>query len=378
LYWLKVHCANLFDIDKVSFDDRVAWVDSNMDMIQAIADDPLGNTDWISDAKKKNPSFQRLAACFDLCRTDGMTQLPVQKDGANNGVQHWSCIMRDTKLAKLTNVIPNEKPQDLYQHVADESYYIIQSNDDNVEWYGRFSEHWGDSLPRKVAKRSTMCDAYGLTFYGMQKYVKEEGHVDWVDREERGGAIVELSRALQSGLSNIMQKPNEGKEYLRSVANIVSDMNKPLVWETASGFVVQHVYNQVIERISYAELFNKQQLVFSSLSKFLDGDAQFSAISPNFIHSLDAAHLFLTIHRMLAEKITSFSFIHDSFGTYGPHIDTMDVIIRDTFVEIHKHNPLKQFKKFVEDKYEIVLPEIPAREEDFDIREVRKSKYFFG
>jgi DNA-directed RNA polymerase len=378
LWWLKVHTANLFDKDKLTYEERVKWVDDNMDMIKSIAEDPLNNQEWVSNAKKKNPSFQRLAACFELCRTDGMTQLPVQKDGANNGVQHWAAIMRDKKLAKLTNVLPSDKPQDLYQHVADKTYEIISNNIDDVEWYDKFKEYWNDELPRSVAKRSTMCDSYGLTFYGIQKYVKEEGHVDWVPKEERGGAIVELSRALQSGLQGTMEEPNKGKDYLREVARLINATNKPLLWETSSGFVVQHVYNQIIERISYAELFNKQQLVFSTLSKDLDGDAQYLAISPNFIHSWDAAHMFMTIHEMWLQGIKAFSFVHDSYGTYGPYVDIMDKILKESFVKIHTDNPLKQFKSYVEKKYEIRLPDIPEREDDFDINEVLESQYFFS
>jgi DNA-directed RNA polymerase len=378
LYWLKVHLANLFDQDKKTYEERVAWVDDNMDMFYRIAEDPYINTDWVSDVSKKNPSFQRLAAIFDLCRTDGMTQLPVQKDGKNNGVQHWSAIMRDKMLADLTNVIPSDEPKDLYQHVADKSYHVITTNEDDVEWFDRFKSHWSEELPRKVTKRPTMCDAYGLTFYGMQKYVKEEGHLDWVSREEIGGAIVELSRAIQAGLSNTMEEPNKGKDYLRVVARLISSRKQPLVWETKSGFVVHHVYNQVIERISYAELFNKQQLVFASLSEELDDDAQYLAVSPNFIHSLDAAHMFLTICRMLEHNITGYSFVHDSYGTYGPYVDKMDQILRETFVEIHKGNPLEDFKNHLEKQYACTLPEVPQRQGDFDITEVLNSEYFFS
>jgi len=379
LFWLKVHVANLFDQDKVSFEERVQWVDDNMDLLKEMNDDPLGNRGWVSDAKKKNKSFQRLASIFELFRTDGMTQLPIQLDGKNNGVQHWSAIRRDRKLAVLTNVIPSATNNDLYQYVADKTYHIMIENEDNRDWYDKFTTYWNDGLPRSVPKRSTMCDAYGLTFFGMQKYVKEEGHVDWVDRDDRGGAIVELSRALQEGLSTTMQEPNIGKQYLRSVARILNDMNLPLVWTTPSGFTVQHVYNQVIERVSYAELFNRTSITFAALTEELDSKAQFLAISPNFIHSIDAAHMFLTIHRMIMEhNIDSFSFIHDSFGTYGPNIDAMSKIIREEFIRVHRVNPLEQFKKDIEERYEIILPDVPENTDDFNIEDVIESEYIFG
>ena len=84
-------------------------------------EDPFENKEWVSDKVKKNPSFQRLAAVFDLMRDDGMTQIPVNMDGKCNGSQHWSAIMGDELIALLTNVLPSEEPQDLYQYVANKT-----------------------------------------------------------------------------------------------------------------------------------------------------------------------------------------------------------------------------------------------------------------
>jgi len=377
LYWLYVHLANLFDQDKKPFDDRVRWVKENMPMLQRIAEDPYSNKEWIDPNKKKNKSFQRLAAIFEVCRTDGMTQLPVQMDGANNGGQHWSAIMRNRKLAILTNLIKTDKPQDLYQFVADAATEFMVAHPEN-KWYPAFLEYWEGVLPRSVTKRSTMCDAYGLTFYGMQKYVKQEGHVDWVSKEQRGGAVVELARAIQAGLGETMESPNRGKEWLREVADILNAMNKPFVWTTPSGFEVHHVYNQVLERVSYAELFNRQQLVFSTVTEDLDGKAQYLAISPNYIHSLDAAHMFMSISEMLDEGMTAYSFVHDSYGTYAPDISKMHKILREQFIKIHQENQLEKLKKEIEERYGIYLPEVPQREDGFKIEEVVESEYFFA
>lgn len=377
LYWLYVHTANLFDQDKKSFYERVKWVQNNMDMLLRIAENPYENKEWIDPSKKKNKSFQRLAAIFEIARKDGMTQLPIQMDGANNGGQHWSAIMRNRKLAVLTNLIKNDQPQDLYQYVANAATDYMVEHPEN-RWYPAFLEYWDNKLPRNVTKRSTMCDAYGLTFYGMQKYVKSEGHVDWVAKEQRGGAVVELSRAIQAGLGETMESPNRGKEWLREVADILNAMNKPFVWTTPSGFEVHHVYNQVLERVSYAELFNRQQLVFSTVTEDLDGKAQYLAISPNYIHSLDAAHMFLSIGEMLDEGMSAYSFVHDSYGTYAPDISRMHTILREQFIKVHQENQLEKLKKEIEERYNIYLPECPKQENEFQIEEVLKSEYFFA
>jgi DNA-directed RNA polymerase len=377
LFWLKVHLANLFDQDKKPFNQRVKWVDDNMEMLLRIAEDPYSNKEWIDPLKKKNKSFQRLAAIFEIARKDGMTQLNIQMDGANNGGQHWSAIMKNRKLAKLTNLLNSNEPEDLYQHVADASTEYMKQHPEN-NWYQVFLLNWDNKLPRSVTKRPTMCDAYGLTFYGMQKYVKQEGHVDWVPKESRGGAVVELSRAIQAGLGETMESPNKGKEWLREVAEVLNAMNKPFVWTTPSGFEVHHVYNQVLERVSYAELFNRQQLVFATVTEDLDGKAQYLAISPNFIHALDAAHMFMTIGRMLDCGMNAFSMVHDSFGTYATDIDHMHVLLREQFVLIHKENQLEKLKKEVEEKYGIFLPDCPEPDGEFDVSEVLGSEYFFA
>ena len=42
--WLKVHLANQSGQDKLSLDERLAWVEENMELVHAAASDPLGDT----------------------------------------------------------------------------------------------------------------------------------------------------------------------------------------------------------------------------------------------------------------------------------------------------------------------------------------------
>ena len=65
LYWIKVHVANLFDQDKLSFDERVKWVDDNMAMLQRINDDPYDNREWVSDKKKKTHRSNAWLLCLN-------------------------------------------------------------------------------------------------------------------------------------------------------------------------------------------------------------------------------------------------------------------------------------------------------------------------
>ena len=378
LYWMKVQLANLFDQDKLKFDDRVQWVNDNMDMFIRINQDPYANQEWVSDKKKKNPSFQRLATILDLLRTDGMTQVAVQMDGVCNGTQHWSAVMRDEINAQLTNVVPSDMPQDLYQHVADKVTVYCKDNKDEIDWCQEFLEYWDEGIDRSVTKRSTMCDSYGLTFYGIQKYVRIEGHLDWIPKETRGGAIVELARAIKYGLDSSLSLPNAGKNYLKQVAGIASEVNQHLVYTVPSGFKVVHSYYKTTRRRSFAALFNHRELTFATYSPTeVDKKLVEQAISPNWIHSLDASHMFCTLNRAVDFKIECFSMVHDSYGCHAPYISIMRQLIKEEFYAMHKYNLLEAFKKNIEHNLGLSLPPVP-KGGDFNIEQVLDSDYFFA
>ena len=59
-------------------------------------------------------------------------------DGACNSSQHWAAIMGDEVIGSLTNVLPEEKPQDLYQFIADKTTEYCQKNVENISWCGDF------------------------------------------------------------------------------------------------------------------------------------------------------------------------------------------------------------------------------------------------
>jgi len=375
-YWMKIHIANLFDIDKVSFSDRVKWFDDNQEMLKRINEDPYQNREWIDDAVKKNKSFQRIAAVFDYFRKDGMTQVPVQMDGACNGSQHWAAIMRDEDLAKLVNIIPNEVPQDLYQYVANKSTEHLNDNKENP-WYKKFLEYWKGNLDRKITKRSTMCDAYGLTFYGIQKYMKLEGHVDWVPHETQAGAIVELARAVQAGLGSALESANHGKEYLKDITNMISTMGHHLTYTVPSGFKVVHNYTKIRKRRSLAALFNNKELIFWEDAGDLDAKKAEQGIPPNYIHSLDASHLVCTVFILYNMGINSFSMIHDSYGCHAPFVDDMIKITKEQFYEMHQVNLLEELKNQIEERYRIRLPNPPVTGQ-LRIKSVLESDYFFS
>ena len=311
MYWLMVHVANCCDgmeidgdaaSDKDSFDDRVRWVKRQEKTLRKISEDPYTNNLWMDNkTTKKNPSFQRLAAIMDFVNAldTGYSSIPVQLDGSCNGSQHWSAIMRDPKIAELVNVSPTDKPGDLYQYVADIGTELYRTGDS--QWSQIFYEHWEERILTKVFKRSTMCDAYGITDHGIRRYSREEGHLDWVERgTQKQQAVNELAVVIRSALDGALESSNDGKRYLQTLTEDASNYGKYVTWETPTGFIAANRYMDAETATNRAQFYRKDRLVIKMNVDTRDINTAFAvqAIPPNFIHSIDAAHMMLVIGGM--------------------------------------------------------------------------------
>ena len=175
LYWLKLQVANLWGHDKLSNDGRVGYVDENMQMVHDAAAGPFEARWWL----ETDAPFQLLAACQDL--SDAM-QLPdptqhesciaVHQDGSCNGLQHYAALARDTKGAQQVNLLPSDKPQDVYIGVAilleERVRADLESEDDEIRELAELSI---DRINRKLVKQTVMTSVYGVTFIGARDQI---------------------------------------------------------------------------------------------------------------------------------------------------------------------------------------------------------------
>ena len=74
----------------------------------------------------------------------------------------------------------------------------------------------------------------------------------------------------------------------------------------------------------------------------LDTRKQRQGIAPNFVHSMDASHLMLTVCSCYESGIKSFAMIHDSYGTHAGNADTLFRTVREVFVDTYKNNNILQ------------------------------------
>jgi DNA-directed RNA polymerase len=110
----------------------------------------------------------------------------------------------------------------------------------------------------------------------------------------------------------------------------------------------------------------------------IDSRKQADGIVAHLVHSLDAAHMMLTIVRLLAEGVHHFAMVHDSFGVHACDIDALNRALREEFVRIYSEPVLQKFLNEQRQAHpDVDLPD-PPEPGNLDIRQVISSPYFFA
>jgi DNA-directed RNA polymerase len=237
---------------------------------------------------------------------------------------------------------------------------------------------------RKVVKRNVMTLPYGGTAYGLGQQqiddAKKHGIELLLHMEHKWGAYlgreifedcrVSLERPMRL-LSVFEQAGKKAEEEGRFLSWTVPVTKFPVVQNYTEGKVkkiwVQYGPPLVKKSTGYYE--NTLQLAICFIEDVVPSKGkQSQGASPNAIHSLDAAHLALTVHR--AEfPITT---IHDSFGCLLADMPRLFTLIRETFVELYSSDPLESLMTDI--KGDISNVELG----NLDVKLVLESEYCFA
>lgn len=391
--WLKIHLANCYGVDKVSYADRIMWTEANAEAILACAKDPLTQLFW-TDADKGGKAWQFLAACMAyqgyVEQGEGFVcSLPIGLDGSCNGLQHLSSLVLDPYGAENTNLVDAEKPYDIYQTVADtvsaqvyEDYK--QGNPSAVLWQGK--------VTRSVVKRNVMTVSYGATKYGMLEQLKEDLHkaTDGKVKEFLGLDADEsafphlryLSELINTAIGDTVRAAPTVMTWLQEIAHLVAKNQLPVRWTTPAGFpVLQSYYKMKSRRLNTTFGNFRIQVRLNQEQKQQDSRKSSLGVSPNYIHSLDASHLMETVDRLLDAGVTGFAMVHDSYGTHPCDVMTMARVLRETFVDMYKDDRLALFKEEIKEQLPPELwEELPKNLDrgEFDLELVKSAGYFFA
>lgn len=368
--WLAIQGANCFGVDKVSYEDRVKWVHESKVYIQQVVDDPINARDFWGSADKP---YQFLAFCFEWGNCDygnnkeAISHIPVGLDGSCNGLQHFSAMLRDEVGAKATNLLPCNKPEDIYQEVADLTTKKLQGVDDP-----RAYKWLKVGITRKCTKRPVMTVPYGAKQSSTRAYVYEYAEDNWplfqLDAEHKWEFSTYLTPIVWESISEVVIAARAGMDWLQKCK--VDDYIK---WLTPIGFPVYQYYKTVKTINVETNLSGRIGLNVHDLNK--DGEpkkpAQRAGVAPNFVHSIDSTHMIMTINMTNGLDL---AMIHDDYGTHAGNTQELFVIIRKSFYELYtKYSPLEDWAAQVNVDTS-TMPEYGT----YDIENIMNADYFFG
>jgi DNA-directed RNA polymerase len=367
LRWLKIHTANCGDFDKVSkrsMEDRVAWVDNNLDWIREMGQDPFSGKyprSWQSADKP----FLFLAACIELSTAlsvgaSFVTHLPVSFDGSCSGLQHL-CAMTRAAEGALVNLTPQPLPQDVYATVAD----IVRAAVASEAPENNLAKAWIDhGIDRTVVKRNVMTYAYSSRAFGMagqqqedlieplgikvlEGTLPEHPFTTWAEKKHRNSpspAASYIAKYVYAGIETVVHLPAQAMTMLQKLAKALAHEGKPVRWTTPTGIPWSNRYHDMV--VSRVNLYMHDKgvktkykaMIATGSKKEIDKTRASNGIAPNFVHALDAAHLMLVANACVAEGIHNIATVHDSFGCLASRATRFNEIIREQFVQMYEQH----------------------------------------
>jgi len=340
-------------------------VDGEIENIFDSADRPLkGNRWWL----QASSPWQCLAACMELTKAlrsvdplKYICRLPIHQDGTCNGLQHYAALGGDVLGGSHVNLLPSEKPQDVYSGVA---AIVRKRIEEDASSGDVLAQKLIDKVDRKVVKQTVMTSVYGVTFVGARRQI--EGQLKdraLIAEEDRYKASIYLSKLVFASLGEIFSGARAIMDWLARCAKLIaSEAHTEVSWPTPLGLRVIQPYrakgsqgNEYVKTIVQTMTLKNQEEQKIAVQK------QRTAFPPNYIHSLDSSHMFLTANRMDALGLT-FASVHDSYWTHASTVDDMNRMLREQFVELHKRPLLKDLLRWWQNKYpKIDFPPLPER-----------------
>ena len=392
--YIAIVGANAYGHDKLPLKERIQWAWDNEDMFVQIADNWREDLRWT----EADSPFEFLRFCLEWrgLNDEGVgyiSHLPINFDATCSGLQHFSALLKDKVGGFNVNLTSHPERQDIYGAVAAEAKRRIEADLNDPEKAALARAALELKVDRKLTKRPVMIVPYSGTFKACMRYVTDH----YMELKENGVAmplpdddipfklVPYVSRHVWDSISETVVAARQAMDWITKVARLVTKNDRPLpfMWSTPTGFVVQQARYKMDHHLVQTRFDGRMLKVeYLTDSKILDVNKNAQSLSPNFIHSMDAAHLQLTINKaQKSGRDMSFSMIHDSFGVHAADMDYfLNECIKPCFYEMYKDGTV--LEKFFEEIKPLIpegedIPPIPQLGE-LDVSEVLRSEFFFS
>lgn len=393
LRWFLIHGANCYGYDKDPYDERVSKIKQLEEEIKLIAEDPITNRQYWKDADEP---YMYLAWCFEYANylkdpDNFISHVPVSLDATCSGIQIYSGLLLDKEGAEAVNVIGDAR-NDIYQRVADKVEAFLQAGDyikfvsfltsdgkEHVQSTVALANSLKGNITRQLTKRNTMTQPYSVTKYGMYEQLKAElTAIEYNGKKFWVGDMWMVAKLLTDlndrAIVEIVKGARAGQEYLKRVtADTVKKGRWVFYTSPLTEFpVLQKLHRSSLERVTtpIGKLSIRKTMDALNTQKMVSG------IAPNYIHSLDAVLLSMTVLKLKEDGCTNFHLVHDSYGVPVNQVVALNKRVRETFVEMFETKPLSRFIRQVNPNFDEAPESIMLN--TLDLSQVIDSKYIFS
>jgi DNA-directed RNA polymerase len=233
-------------------------------------------------------------------------------------------------------------------------------------------------MNRTLVKRSVMTLPYGSTRFSCAEFIVADylkhGKAPEFETAEYRFAAEFLSHLVWDSIGEVVIAAAAAMGWLQKAASaLLRGGWQQIDWTAPSGFKVLQQYNEMDFVHVHTKLLGHTTIRVATSGDEPDAHRHKNSIAPNFVHSMDAAHLTLTVQECKRLGINSLAMIHDDYGTHAADTEALYQAIRRTFVEMYeKNDPLADFRNQFQD-----LPALPSRG-DLDLSQVQESAFFFA
>lgn len=261
-----------------------------------------------------------------------VSRLPVWQDATANGLQHMACLRQDESLAPRVRLAKSEQPGDIYDDVAAELRKRL----------GPDAASLGFPIDRDAAKSPAMIFGYGGTRYGIRERFAEDHGSEYPARGEL------FSRTAEAALQHVLPRAFKLREWFQDVGEAIAKRRKPATWYVpGTGFPAR----QQIRKLNPDRDLTRLTFVWDDVTHVvtvpirpatvLQTVAQQkkhkTSLAPNIIHSLDAAHLMLTVTQFRDAPVAT---VHDAYATWATVTDALRYRLHHTLGQLYEGGPL--------------------------------------
>jgi DNA-directed RNA polymerase len=388
IWWLRVAVASAYDegkhIGRSTFDKRIAWVEEHLGEICDAARTPVKKFDWLSRAADP-VQFYALAQELDRALKVGpglITRMPIGFDATCSGLMQYALVALDPVGAEMTNLAPNgpDHIDDVYTRVLIllRAHTLAVAADDHplARWWLEVG-----NVDRAICKQLVMTYCYSSEEDGQRMQVYDILFDRGFTAEQiPEGAPQYLVEKTREAIELVCGRAPAIMEHLKALAAAMLWCGEPVRWVSPSGLPISNLYQEPrVKTVQQHLAGNIPRHVFAEgWSPQMREEKTIRAVAPNFIHSLDAAHLAFVANACARERIPLVT-VHDNFTTLAPYADRLNEILRQELKRMYaEHDPLQQIHDYVRaSAWSQMVPKLPSRG-DYDLERILNTPYAFA